>query len=54
MVDYSKIGLKSGLEIHQQLDTGTKLFCRCPAYLRSDKPEIVVMRKLHRVAGETG
>ena len=24
-----KIGLKVGLEIHQQLDTGKKLFCNC-------------------------
>ncbi len=28
---YSKLGFKSGLEIHQQLKTRTKLFCRCPA-----------------------
>jgi Glu-tRNA(Gln) amidotransferase subunit E-like FAD-binding protein len=53
-MDYAKIGLKAGLEIHQQLDTGRKLFCHCPAYLRSDEPEIVVHRKLHAVAGETG
>lgn len=29
--DYSEIGFKSGLEIHQQLLTEKKLFCRCPA-----------------------
>ncbi len=29
--DYAKIGFKSGLEIHQQLLTEKKLFCRCPA-----------------------
>jgi len=51
--DYAKIGLKAGLEIHQQIDTG-KLFCRCPSYLRSDAPDFVVERKLHAVAGETG
>ncbi len=51
--DYAKLGLKAGLEIHQQLDTG-KLFCRCPGFLRSDKPDFTVMRKLHAVAGETG
>ncbi len=51
--DYAKIGLKSGLEIHQQLDTG-KLFCNCPGYLRNDAPDFTVMRKLHAVAGETG
>ena len=29
--DYAAVGFKSGLEIHQQLLTATKLFCRCPA-----------------------
>lgn len=52
-MDYSKIGLKAGLEIHQQLDTG-KLFCKCPGFLRSDEPHFLVRRKLHAVAGETG
>ncbi len=51
--DYAKIGLKAGIEIHQQLDTG-KLFCRCPGYLRNDPAEFVIKRKLHKVAGETG
>ena len=52
-LDYQKIGLKAGLEIHQQLDTG-KLFCSCPGYLRSDEPDFIVKRKLHAVAGELG
>lgn len=47
------LGLKSGLEIHQQLNT-KKLFCNCPSYLRKDKPNFKVKRKLHKVAGETG
>ena len=51
--DYTKLGFMSGLEIHQQLDT-TKLFCRCPSYLRSEEPDFVVRRKLHRIAGESG
>lgn len=51
--DYAKLGLKAGLEIHQQLDTG-KLFCNCPGYLRNDEPHFSVRRKLHAVAGETG
>ncbi len=45
--------IKSGLEIHQQLDTH-KLFCDCPSVLRNDEPEFEVCRKLHAVAGETG
>ena len=52
-VDYGKIGLKSGLEIHQQLDT-KKLFCNCPSVLRKDEPDFIVKRKLHAVAGESG
>ncbi len=52
--DYAKLGLKAGLEIHQQLDAGAKLFCRCPSYLRNEKPDYIIKRKLHAVAGESG
>ncbi len=52
-MDYNKVGLKCGLEIHQQLDT-EKLFCHCPSVLRNDEPEFNVERKLHAVAGESG
>lgn len=52
--DYEKLGLIAGLEIHQQLDVGSKLFCHCPDYLRTDKPDVLIRRKLHKVAGETG
>lgn len=52
-MDYSKLGFKAGLEIHQQLDTG-KLFCGCPGYLRQDEGDVRVTRKLHAIAGETG
>lgn len=33
-MDYKKLGLKAGIEIHQQLNTGEKLFCHCPTLLR--------------------
>lgn len=52
-IDYVKFGLRSGLEIHQQLDSG-KLFCHCPGYLRQDKADYEIRRKLHKIAGETG
>ncbi|HDK42042.1 MAG TPA: Glu-tRNA(Gln) amidotransferase GatDE subunit E, partial [Candidatus Pacearchaeota archaeon] len=51
--DYQKLGFKSGLEIHQQLDTN-KLFCNCPSVLRMEEPDFSVKRKLHAVAGEGG
>ena len=52
-MNYKKLGLKVGIEIHQQLDTH-KLFCECPSSLRSDAPDIIIKRKLHAVVGETG
>ena len=51
--DYKKLGLKAGLEIHQQLDT-TKLFCSCPSRLRDNNPDTFVKRKLRPVASELG
>jgi Glu-tRNA(Gln) amidotransferase subunit E-like FAD-binding protein len=52
-IDYKKVGLKCGLEIHQQLDT-KKLFCNCQSILRKDEPDFRIERKLHAVAGESG
>ena len=53
MIDYKKVRLKSGVEIHQQLETH-KLFCDCPSLLRQDEPDVVVKRHLYAPAGETG
>jgi glutamyl-tRNA(Gln) amidotransferase subunit E len=36
-MDYKAIGLVAGIEIHQQLDTHEKLFCRCPTLLRESR-----------------
>ena len=51
--DYQKLGMKAGLEIHQQLDT-KKLFCNCPSVIRDDTPDFSVRRRLRAIAGETG
>ncbi|MAH07609.1 hypothetical protein CMI38_05170 [Candidatus Pacearchaeota archaeon] len=47
------VKIKSGIEIHQQLDTH-KLFCECPSVLRSDDASFKINRKLHAVVGEEG
>ena len=52
-MSYKKLGLKCGIEIHQQLD-GKKLFCNCPTLIRDDKPDFSIKRKLRAVAGEHG
>lgn len=52
-MDYKDLGLKIGIEIHQQLE-GHKLFCRCPTKIRDDKPDFTIKRFLRVSAGETG
>jgi len=53
--NYKKIGLLCGLEIHQQLDSSTKLFCRCPNLLQGTrKPDFTLKRFMRPVLGEMG
>jgi len=52
-LDYEVLGLKVGLEIHQQLKTKNKLFCSCPAELAEEAKESFV-RKLRPTRSETG
>ena len=52
--DYSKLGLKIGLEIHQQLNTKTKLFCNCPPLFFKDDPELTFLRRLRPTQSELG
>ncbi len=51
--DWRALGLRCGIEIHQQLDT-RKLFCQCPSRVRDDHPDCVVVRELRASAGEHG
>lgn len=54
-IDYSSIGLRVGIEIHQQLATKEKLFCSCPAELASDEtPKREVRRFLKVAKSEVG
>jgi len=52
-LDYKKIGLRVGFEIHQELDTH-KLFCNCPSKLRDDVPTMSVKRRLRPTQSEMG
>jgi glutamyl-tRNA(Gln) amidotransferase subunit E len=53
-VDYSRVGLKAGLEVHQQLDTATKLFCSCEPKLFKGDPDTTFLRRLRPTQSELG
>jgi glutamyl-tRNA(Gln) amidotransferase subunit E len=53
-IDYSKLGLKVGLELHQQLDTSRKLFCHCPTIIRDEDPDGSFIRRLRPTQSEMG
>ena len=52
-IDFEKIGLKVGLEIHQQLDTNKKLFCKCRP-IESDEYTEKFSRSLRTAKSELG
>ncbi|WP_331233614.1 Glu-tRNA(Gln) amidotransferase subunit GatE [Natronorarus salvus] len=53
--DYEEVGLVAGLEIHQQLDTETKLFCGCPTERREPEESTRrFFRYLHPTRSELG
>ncbi|HPI19757.1 MAG TPA: Glu-tRNA(Gln) amidotransferase subunit GatE [Candidatus Kapabacteria bacterium] len=52
--DYAKVGFKSGLEIHQQLLTEKKLFCRCPAGKYSSDYHAEILRHMRPTLSELG
>jgi glutamyl-tRNA(Gln) amidotransferase subunit E len=52
--DYHRLGLKVGLEIHQQLFTQKKLFCRCPAGLYNHSYDAEILRHMRPTLSELG
>ncbi|WP_406662051.1 Glu-tRNA(Gln) amidotransferase subunit GatE [Methanolobus sp. ZRKC3] len=53
--DYRELGLMCGLEIHQQLDSKQKLFCRCPTQIRdTSESNYEFFRYLRPTASEMG
>jgi len=52
--DYAAVGFKSGLEIHQQLLTEKKLFCRCPAGRYSSAYDAEILRHMRPTLSELG
>ena len=52
--DYEMLGLKSGIEIHQQVMTEKKLFCRCPAGRYSDEYDAEILRHMRPTLSELG
>jgi len=52
-IDFEKIGLKVGLEVHQQLNTNKKLFCKCRP-IESDEYTEKFSRSLRTAKSELG
>jgi glutamyl-tRNA(Gln) amidotransferase, subunit E len=53
--DHEELGLVAGLEIHQQLDTATKLFCDSPTVERDPaEADRELTRRLHPTKSELG
>jgi len=53
-VDYARIGLKVGIEVHQELKTRAKLFCSCKPELFRGEPESTFLRRLRPTQSELG
>lgn len=53
---YEEMGFRCGLEVHQQLKTAKKLFCRCPAgqYQAGDSYDAQLVRHMRPTLSELG
>lgn len=52
--DYERVGFKAGLEVHQQLLTEKKLFCRCPAGKYNKHYDAEILRHMRPTLSEMG
>ncbi|MCX6154117.1 MAG: Glu-tRNA(Gln) amidotransferase subunit GatE [Candidatus Kapabacteria bacterium] len=52
--DYAAVGFMSGLEVHQQLFTEKKLFCRCPAGIYTHDYQAEILRHMRPTLSELG
>ena len=53
-LDYEALGFRSGLEVHCQLLTDRKLFCRCPAGRYSSHYDAELLRHMRPTLSELG
>jgi glutamyl-tRNA(Gln) amidotransferase subunit E len=55
-IDFRKIGFHAGIEVHHQLRSSRKLFCRCPPLLEKDPRDMdyTFYRYFRPVLGEMG
>lgn len=51
---FQQLGLRVGLEIHQQLDTAEKLFCHCPTGYHNEPAQAEILRHMRPTLSEMG
>jgi glutamyl-tRNA(Gln) amidotransferase subunit E len=55
-IDFKKLGFRAGIEVHHQIRSDRKLFCRCPPHLEQDprNMDYTFYRYFRPVLGEMG
>jgi glutamyl-tRNA(Gln) amidotransferase subunit E len=53
-IDYAEVGLRVGLEVHQQLLTDKKMFCNCPAGRYTTEHDGTILRHMRPTLSELG